>query len=84
MIAAFEDFQVAVKDRPADVKAAIARLFPRIDARTLDFLYETESAGFRPKPLSEADMAHEIEMLKASGSPIPQIETIKPADLILH
>ena len=69
--AVFGDLAKAVDERPNDVKAAILKLFPELDARTLDLLYVTESQGFKARPLTVRDMAHEIAFVKASGIPLP-------------
>jgi hypothetical protein len=82
MTAVFADLSLAVKDRPADVKAAISRLYPNIDTHTLELLYESESAGFRAKPLTVADMAREIAFLKTSGVPVPGIDSLNPATMM--
>lgn len=82
--ATFAELARAVDERPADVKAAIARLFPDLDAKTLELLFETESVGFRVKPLTVADMANEMEYTKLSGVPLPGIEKVQPANLMLR
>jgi ABC-type nitrate/sulfonate/bicarbonate transport system substrate-binding protein len=84
LIAVFADFAKAVQERPADVKAAIARLFPDLDPRTLDLLYVTESLGFKAKPLTVEGLAHEIAFVKATGIQLPQIDKLAPADLIFR
>lgn len=81
--AVFADFTKAVDERPADVKAAISKLFPDIDAKTLDLLYVTESVGFKAKPLTADDMAREIAFVKASGIPLPADATLDPAAMLV-
>jgi ABC-type nitrate/sulfonate/bicarbonate transport system substrate-binding protein len=81
--AVFVDFAKAVKERPADVKVAISKIFPDIDAQTLELLFETEASGFQPTPLTVDDMSREIAYLKSSGADVPQIDKLNPADMLL-
>jgi ABC-type nitrate/sulfonate/bicarbonate transport system substrate-binding protein len=80
--AAFADLSRAIDDRPADVKAAILKLFPELDAKTLELLFKNEYAGFKTLPLTPRDMAREIAFVKLSGVPIPGIENIDPAGVL--
>jgi ABC-type nitrate/sulfonate/bicarbonate transport system substrate-binding protein len=82
IVGVFADFAVALDTRPADVKAAIAKLYPDLDAATLDLLFASESLAWKPPPLTAADMAHEIAFVKASGTPLPEIDKIDPASLL--
>jgi ABC-type nitrate/sulfonate/bicarbonate transport system substrate-binding protein len=84
VVAAFADFGRAATDRPADVKAAIARLSPDVEARTLDLILETEARGFAVGPLTAADIAHDIAFVKASGVDLAGIDKINPATLIFQ
>lgn len=69
--AALNEFSRAVDERPVEVKAAIAKLFPEIDANTLDLLYGMESQAWKTKPLTARDVAHEIQFLKSGGVQLP-------------
>lgn len=62
---------MAVADRPDDVKAAIGRAFPNLDADTIDFLYGIENFGNGGIPLSSEDMAGEIAYLIGGGVDVP-------------
>jgi ABC-type nitrate/sulfonate/bicarbonate transport system substrate-binding protein len=84
LAAVFADLSDAVVNRPNDVKAAIMKLFPEIDQKTMDLIYETESNGFHTKPVTVADMAHEIAYLKLSGVPLPNADKLNPASMIFH
>lgn len=75
----FTDFAEAVEKRPAVVKAAVAKTFPNLDARTIDMLYETESLAWKSKPLTAADVAAEIAYVKATGINVPGLEKVDPA-----
>jgi ABC-type nitrate/sulfonate/bicarbonate transport system substrate-binding protein len=80
--AVFYDFAKAVNERPADVKAAIAKVFPGLDAKTMDLLFETESHGFEIEPLTVEQMAHEIAFMKTGGVNIPRIDSLKPEAML--
>jgi ABC-type nitrate/sulfonate/bicarbonate transport system substrate-binding protein len=81
-VAVFKDFSTAVKQRPAEVKAALGRVFPSVDAATIDLLFETDSLGFATKPLTKEDMAREIAFVKASGAGV-DVGNLDPAGLML-
>ena len=80
--AVFADLRKAIVERPADVKAAVSRVFPDLDAKMLEVLYASESNAWNARPLTAADMAREIEFVKAGGVPIPGIENVDPASLL--
>jgi len=80
--AVFADFVEAVDKRPAEVKAAIAKVFPSLDARTVDVLFESEALAWRAKPLTPADITHEIAYTKMGGTALPQIESVDPATML--
>lgn len=81
--AVFAEFVETVRQRPAEVKAAAAKLYPDLDARTLDLLFETEAKGWMARPLTTEDAAHEIAFVKMSGVPLPQIDQVDPAAMIV-
>lgn len=76
------DVAKAVDERPADVKAAVAKLYPNVDAATLDLLFAAESVAWKVKPVTPKDMAHEIAYVKKVGVPLPQIDSVNPASMI--
>jgi ABC-type nitrate/sulfonate/bicarbonate transport system substrate-binding protein len=84
MTAVFADLSKAVEDRPADVKAALSKLYPELDARTIDLLWATESLGFNAKPLTSADMAREISFVKSSGIPMPAGAKLDPDAMVFR
>jgi ABC-type nitrate/sulfonate/bicarbonate transport system substrate-binding protein len=79
LAAVFADLVKAIDERPGDVKAAVAKLYPDLDPKTLDLLFASESRGWKAKPLMAKDMAHEIAFVKANGAPLPQIDSVDPA-----
>jgi ABC-type nitrate/sulfonate/bicarbonate transport system substrate-binding protein len=78
----FTDLATAIDERPADVKAAVAKLYPDLDPGTVDLLFAAEAAAWKTKPATPADMARDIAFVKSIGTPIPQIDSIDPASMI--
>ena len=79
--AAFTDLGKAVVERPQEVKAAIARLFPALDPKTLDLVFETDSRGLELRPVSLADIARIIDFVKLTATQ-PGIENVKAEALM--
>jgi ABC-type nitrate/sulfonate/bicarbonate transport system substrate-binding protein len=79
----FSDFGTAVVANPAAVKAAVAKVYPDLDKKTLNILYETEAQGWKVKPLSVEDMAHDIAFVKATGISLPDLDKIRPDQIVL-
>lgn len=82
LAAVFADLAQAFGDRPAEVKKAIRAIFPNLDAKTLDIFYESEALGFRARTITAQDIAHDIEFVKSSGTPLPQIDGMDPKTLL--
>jgi ABC-type nitrate/sulfonate/bicarbonate transport system substrate-binding protein len=82
LAAVFADFIEAIDKRPAEVKAAVVKVFPNVDSRTLDLLFESEAQAWKARPLTAADIAHEIAYIKLSGTALPGIEGVDPASMI--
>ena len=80
--AAYTEFSKAVEERPAEVKATIARLFPDLDPATLDLFYAQESRAWRFKQPAVEEMAHEIRFVKESGLSLPNLDRLDPATMI--
>ena len=80
--AAFAEGARAVTERPAEVKAIVAKLYPDLDAATLDLLYAAESLGWRTAPLTPADMVREIAFVKSTGAQLPEIDRVDPASML--
>jgi ABC-type nitrate/sulfonate/bicarbonate transport system substrate-binding protein len=80
--AVIDEFTKTVDERAADVKAVTAKLFPDVDAPTLELLFASESVAWKTRPPSAKDMAREIEFVKSSGAPLPQIDNLSPASLM--
>jgi ABC-type nitrate/sulfonate/bicarbonate transport system substrate-binding protein len=80
--AAFADFAKAVEERPADVKAAIAKSFPEVDRQTADAFFDLESTAWTGKPLTAPEMVREIEFMKLTGASLPPMDKLNPASMI--
>lgn len=81
--AVFADFADAVRSRPDDVKGAIGKLFPDIDRATIDLLFQSEALGYSAKPPTAEGLAKEVAFVKASGVPVPNLDSIDPAKLLV-
>ena len=83
LVAVIADLRLAIDTRPAEVKAAVARLYPELDAPTLDLIYAVESRAWQAAPLTAADIAHEIAYVQLSGGSAEQLKGIDPAAMVL-
>jgi ABC-type nitrate/sulfonate/bicarbonate transport system substrate-binding protein len=79
----FSDLARAIEERPQDVKAAVARLYSTLDARTLEVLLAAELRAWATRPVTASDMAHEIAFIKLSGTPIAQLDSVEPGAMLL-
>ena len=76
------DVGAAVKERPVDVKAAIARLYEGLDAQTIDLLFRSEAPSWATTPLTEQQVTQEIAYLRAYALAPPGIDTVVPSSMI--
>jgi ABC-type nitrate/sulfonate/bicarbonate transport system substrate-binding protein len=83
VVAALSDLARVIDERPGEVKAATAKLFPNLDTPVLDLFFDLEAPAWKLKRLTAADIAHELAFLRATGVAIPGIETLDPASLLL-
>jgi ABC-type nitrate/sulfonate/bicarbonate transport system substrate-binding protein len=81
-IAAFNDMGKALDENPTEGRAALGRLYPDIDADTLDILYKAESGAWRNKPYTEADIRQEIAFVLSTGLKSPQINSVRPTSMV--
>lgn len=77
--AVYRDFVKALDERPAEVKAIIAKLYPTLDQPTIEMLFVMESYAWKSKPLVPADVSKEIGFTKKSSSQLPGLDQIDPA-----
>jgi ABC-type nitrate/sulfonate/bicarbonate transport system substrate-binding protein len=83
LTAVFADLGRALEQAPAAVKPVVAKLYPDLDATTLDLLFTAEAQAWKTKPPTQADMAQEIAFVKLSGVTLPQIDSVDPAALLV-
>jgi ABC-type nitrate/sulfonate/bicarbonate transport system substrate-binding protein len=82
--AVVDDLAAMVEKQPAATKAAVARLYPDLDAATLDILFASEAHGLKStRRPSVDDMAREIALVKLSGAQAPDIDRVNPGALLL-
>lgn len=84
LAAVIADLVRAVDERPAEVKAAVAKVYPSLDPATLDLLFASESAAWKAKLLTPDDVRHDIAFVRSSGVDLPQIDSVDPAAVLLR
>ncbi len=82
MAAVVADIGVAVRERPAEVRAAIAKLYEGLDAQTIDILFRSEAPSWATRPLTEEQVNREIAYLKTYMQAPRGIETVEPKSMI--
>lgn len=80
--AVIADLGAAVDQRPGDVRAALVKLYPEVDERTMDLLFGTESSAWKTRPFTPEDMRHEIAFVKSTEASLPQIDSIELSEMI--
>ena len=81
--AVVDDMSKAVGERPQDVKAATAKLYPDLAPDTLDLLFKSESRAWQTKPLTLDDMAGLVAFVKTTTPDLPEIDRLNPASLLV-
>jgi ABC-type nitrate/sulfonate/bicarbonate transport system substrate-binding protein len=76
IVAAHAEFVRAIDERPAEVRAAVGKLFSNLDAKILDYVFPSESQAWKAKPMEVSDLRKEIELMKASGMPLNDIDKL--------
>jgi hypothetical protein len=82
VLASLIDLSMAIDERPDDVKTALKRLYPDLDAKTIDLLFQSETSAWKKEVMTPADISHDISIMKAAGVPLPQIDKVDPASII--
>ena len=82
VIAVFDELNAARVERPNDVKAAYAKIYPELDAKTLDLIFEYEGKALIVKPLTPADITNDIAFMKSSGGDFGPVEKVDPASVL--
>ena len=76
------DFVEALNTRPADVKAATAKVYSGVDAPSLELFFTYEGQSWKARRPTVEDMVHEIQFTKAGGVSNPKIESLDPTTLV--
>ena len=66
--AVFADFRKAIDERPAEVKAATARVFPDLDPKLIEIVFPSESRAWNAKPLTPEDHGRRDRVREAERS----------------
>ncbi len=82
VVKVFEDLAAAIDQRPDEVKSAVARLFPDVDAKTLDVILKTEMTSFKARRFTTEHMTRAIDFLRLSGVALPN--DLDPAAMVLR
>ena len=82
LIDAYRDFSGILDKSPEQVRAALAKLYPDVDAPTLEVLFNAEHHAWKYRPVTAAHMKQEIDFMRASGAAIPGMEKIDPAAML--
>jgi ABC-type nitrate/sulfonate/bicarbonate transport system substrate-binding protein len=82
LAAVMSDFAKAVEERPMEVRAALAKVYPNLDKATLDLLFDSEASAWKTSPVTPADVQHDISFVKLSGIDLPKIDSIDPAAVV--
>lgn len=82
LVASCTQFAEMVVKQPDEMKAVVAKYFPDLDRATLDLFYASETSSWAFRPVTVAEMAHELHFIKESGVPIPNLDQIEPKALI--
>ena len=83
VVAVFDDFTAAIVQRPAEVKAAMGRVFPEIDPKTLDLVFELESRSLNAKKPVPSDVVNDIALMKSAGIDVAGAEKLDPSVFLL-
>jgi ABC-type nitrate/sulfonate/bicarbonate transport system substrate-binding protein len=78
----YRDFSDLLEKDPAQVRAAVGKLYPDVDAATMDVLFAAESPAWKMRQVTEADMKHEVDFMRISGLPLPGMDAIDPKSML--
>jgi len=79
----FGELSDVLVKRSSEVKQIIAKLYPDLDDRTLDLILVLEGGAFVTKPLTSAELAHDVEYMRKAGGDYGPIEKLDPSSLLL-
>jgi sulfonate transport system substrate-binding protein len=73
----------AIRGNATQVRATLTKLYPNLDAQTLDLLFASESVGWMGAPPTAQDIAHDIAVMKANGQHIGGLDALNPSEIVL-
>jgi len=79
IVDAYRDFSSILEKSPDQVKAALGKLYPDVDPATLEVLFNAERDAWKYRPVTAANMKHEVDFMRLSGTDIPGLDKIDPA-----
>ena len=82
ILESYRDFSDILVKTPAKVREVFAQIYKDVDPATMDVLFNAENAAWVMRPVTAATMKQEIEFMKASGTPLPDIDKIDPAAMV--
>jgi ABC-type nitrate/sulfonate/bicarbonate transport system substrate-binding protein len=82
LAAVVSDLGRAVDERPNDVRAAAAKLYPELDTATLDLILDSETHAWKARSATVEDIAHEIVFVSRSAGAFPGLDRLVPASLL--
>jgi ABC-type nitrate/sulfonate/bicarbonate transport system substrate-binding protein len=71
-----------IRNDPASGKRALALAYPQLSQEAIDLAFSGEAASWTQPILSEADLRHEIDLLRDTGRPIPGLDSVSPAQIL--
>jgi ABC-type nitrate/sulfonate/bicarbonate transport system substrate-binding protein len=78
--ATFDDLVTAIRDRPADVIAALKQFYPDLSDKVLKEAFDQNSPNWLQSDFSEADLKKEVDMRRDI---VPGIDKVNPGTLLL-
>jgi len=82
IVQAHMDFVEAVKVSPADVQVALSELYPTLDQKSLQVLYENESLAWKAPLLTHEEILEDVKEVVASGADVPGLVDVDSSSLI--
>ncbi len=76
------DLGTEIERHPDRVAAAMTKLYPDVTPATLSLALSVEMANWETRPFTPAEMRHEIDFVRASGVPLPNLDSMDPASLL--
>lgn len=82
LIDSYRAFSEILEKTPGEVRATLGRLYPDVDAATMDVLFAAESRAWRFRDVTPDDMRQEIAFMANSGTNLPGLDQLDPAAMM--